>query len=58
MKNGRDMTDYERELMERGVSSHLWLRPIKVYPYIKILPKRPVSPYAKFDKFNHKKKRK
>ena len=53
------MTDYEKMLAEEyGVylirAPH---RPgIKLEPYVRE-PKRPVSPYAKFDKFHHKKKR-
>lgn len=51
------MTDYERELMNQGVYT-LRLRPNVIYPSIPIPSKRPVSPYAKFDKFHHKKNRK
>lgn len=53
------MNDYERELMEQGVYLiRATRRPeIKIKPYVPE-PKRPVSPYAKFDKFHRKKKKK
>ena len=53
------MTDYERELMANGVFliHQCHLPEIKLEPYVPE-PKRPVSPYAKFDKFHKKKKRK
>ena len=53
------MTNYERELMEHGVFTVQIPEPNA--PYFvdcPTPPKRPVSPYAKFDKFHHKKKRK
>ena len=37
-----------------GMPFRLTTRPLPIHKE----PKRPVSPYAKFDKFHHKKKRK
>lgn len=53
------MTDYERDLMNQGVFTVQI--PEDNVPYFEdcpMPPKRPVSPYAKFDKFHRKKKRK
>lgn len=51
------MTDYERELMANGTYL-IKMRENYASPIIQMPPKRPISPYAKFDKFHHKKKRK
>ena len=52
------MTDYERELMANGTYL-IKMREAEVYPtpFIPAPPKRPISPYAKFDKFHHKKRK-
>ena len=60
MKNGRDMTDYEKIMAEEYGIYSIAIRPSDILstPQIPKTPKRPVSPYAKFDKFHRKKKRK
>lgn len=50
------MNEYERELKGVYLIRAPHIPEIKLEPYIPE-PKRKVSPYAKFDKFHHKKKR-
>ena len=53
------MDAYERELMANGTYLIRRCEPIETAPDVKdIKPKRTISPYAKFDKYHHKKKRK
>ena len=53
------MNDYEKELMANGTYL-IRMRECEVQPtpFIQMPPKRPISPYAKFDKYHKKKKRK
>lgn len=53
------MNDYERELMSQGVFIiHVPEYKIPFFESDPMPPHHPVSPYAKFEKFHRKKKRK
>ena len=51
------MTDYERDLMANGTYL-IQMQENYATPIIQMPPKRPASPYAKFDKYHKNKKRK
>ena len=51
------MNNYERELMANGTYL-IRMQENYATPIIQMSPKRTISPYAKFDKYHKKKKRK